>query len=127
MYLISFSDSDIMKETLCEPCSTENLRIQATNFCKTCEDPEALCDNCAKQHTKQKYCKNHEMCKDMEKFRNREPTLWYFIILYIIYFLSTIVKNFTQLFSYLRVTFKLRRNLQKMDSCTIHFTENIGC
>lgn len=56
---------------LCEPCSSENLQVQATHFCKTCEDPELLCDTCAKHHAKQKAYKHHEFSNDIGEFQKR--------------------------------------------------------
>lgn len=56
------------KEVECDPCFIENIHVKATHFCKTCVDPEPLCEECAKQHTRQKTCRNHELCKDVEEF-----------------------------------------------------------
>lgn len=56
---------------LCEPCTSENLQVQATHFCQTCDDPEPLCDTCASHHTKQKLGKNHKLSKKIEDFTKR--------------------------------------------------------
>lgn len=56
---------------LCEPCTSENLQVQATHICKTCEDPELLCETCAQHHTKQKPFRDHELSKDIEYFQKR--------------------------------------------------------
>lgn len=61
-------DTQIKRETLCIPCLDDSLDVKATHFCKTCEDPEPLCESCAKQHTRQKMAKNHEICSDIAKF-----------------------------------------------------------
>lgn len=61
----------IVKHIFCEPCSTENNDVVATFFCKTCDDPEPLCNACAKQHTKQKLSKNHELCANLKEFQKR--------------------------------------------------------
>lgn len=56
------------RERECGPCSFENIHFKATHFCKTCDDPEPLCETCAKQHTRQKICRDHEICKDIRAF-----------------------------------------------------------
>ena len=58
-------------EVLCDPCLSGDERTAATGFCKTCEDPEPLCDGCAKQHTRQKATKNHEINNDLTQFNNQ--------------------------------------------------------
>lgn len=73
-------DTDTEKQIACEPCSTEDTQVPATHFCKTCDDPEPLCETCAKHHTKQKQSRNHEICRDMREYRINEqnercPTL----------------------------------------------------
>lgn len=73
-------DTDTGKQIVCEPCSTEDTQVPATHFCKTCDDPEPLCETCAKHHTKQKQSRNHEICRDMREYRINEqneicPTL----------------------------------------------------
>lgn len=65
---------------LCEPCSTDNVQIEATRFCKTCDDPEPVCETCAKHHLRQKLSKDHEMCININEFRNREPKERYLVI-----------------------------------------------
>uniref|UniRef100_A0A8W8JDE2 B box-type domain-containing protein n=1 Tax=Magallana gigas TaxID=29159 RepID=A0A8W8JDE2_MAGGI len=62
------SKKEIDEKELCEPCSSENLSIQATNFCQTCDDPELLCEFCAKHHTKQKPFKDHKLSNDIGDF-----------------------------------------------------------
>lgn len=55
------------KVKFCEPCLRKNLRKKRTHFCKTCEVPEALCKDCAQQHTREKLSRYHEVCKDTGK------------------------------------------------------------
>ena len=52
-------------EILCDPCLSGDIRSTATKFCKTCEDPEPLCDGCAQQHKRQKATKHHQMSNDL--------------------------------------------------------------
>lgn len=61
----------------CDPCFIENIHVKATHFCKTCDDPEPLCDECAKQHTRQKICRDHEMCKNLLEFLRFRSKNWY--------------------------------------------------
>lgn len=69
IFLLWFSENNQHeKEVDCDPCSIENINVKATHFCKTCADPEPLCDKCAKQHTRQKICRDHKMCKDVREF-----------------------------------------------------------
>lgn len=56
------------EEIGCIPCSLVNLHVKATQFCKTCKDPELLCGNCAKHRILQKITRNHEMCEDILQF-----------------------------------------------------------
>lgn len=54
-YFIGFAHITVRKnideKTLCEPCSSENLSVQATHLGKMCADPGLLCKSCAKLHT----------------------------------------------------------------------------
>lgn len=52
----------------CNPCSNDLIMSNATHFCKTCEDPEPLCESCAVQHTRQKIAKDHDICDNMANF-----------------------------------------------------------
>lgn len=57
---------------ICEPCLSDNLKVQATYFCKTCDDPELLCEACAKYHSKNsKLFKEHELSKIIKDLRKR--------------------------------------------------------
>lgn len=60
-------------ENECYPCSRDSLKIKATSFCKTCDDPEPLCEACAKQHTRQKIAKDHEISRNMAELSKRHP------------------------------------------------------
>lgn len=60
--------AQVEKDILIIPCADDDLEVKATHFCKTCEDPEPLCESCAKQHTRQKIAKNHEISADMATF-----------------------------------------------------------
>lgn len=60
-----------MNEILCVPCSSEKKQVLADFFCKTCDDPEPLCEDCAYQHAKQKLSRNHELCDDLKEMPER--------------------------------------------------------
>lgn len=66
--IFSSSKNEKQMELVCNPCFNENITVAATHFCKTCQDPEPFCDMCAKQHTRQKIFREHELCKDMRDF-----------------------------------------------------------
>lgn len=66
-----FSKNGTVQEMLCEPCMAECLEIPATFFCKTCEDPEPLCDTCAKHHRKHKLSSNYVLCRGIKAFGKR--------------------------------------------------------
>lgn len=66
------------KNILCSPCSNDNVDVKATHFCKTCKDPEPLCESCAKQHTRQKLARNHDVCADITDFSTLQPNDGYF-------------------------------------------------
>lgn len=70
----------------CDPCSNEGTKGKATHICKTCEDPEPLCETCAKQHTRQKAFRDHELsgiiCEIPKHPSNKGyKMLWKFVIL----------------------------------------------
>ena len=52
----------------CKPCSRDDITAEATKCCKTCKDPEPLCDVCAQRHTLRKGNKQHEMTDDLQQF-----------------------------------------------------------
>lgn len=59
-------------EVLCESCLFGNLNIRATHFCKTCEDPEPLCNSCAQLHIRHKLCRDHEICDVIEELLDKK-------------------------------------------------------
>ena len=61
-------------EILCDPCLYENVQIAGTKFCKTCQDPEPLCDGCAQQHTRQKSFRHHEISNELKQLATVEKT-----------------------------------------------------
>lgn len=63
-----FRENSEKKKVVCNPCSNDSKEVQATHFCKTCEDPEPLCEMCAKQHTRHKLSKDHKICADIEEY-----------------------------------------------------------
>lgn len=64
-------------EKYCGPCCDENKQITATHFCKTCEDPEPLCEACAKQHNRHKISKDHELSDKIEEYPQSKSNVWY--------------------------------------------------
>lgn len=51
-----------------DPCSYGNIIVRATHFCKTCEDPEPLCESCAAQHGRHKISRHHKICENIGEF-----------------------------------------------------------
>lgn len=76
-------------EVWCESCRFGDLNTKATHFCKTCEDLEPLCENCAQQHVRHKLCRGHEICNGIEEFLDMKEALdkkyvfFNFIFLYV--------------------------------------------
>lgn len=73
-YINNDGKDESAKQIFCEICTTDALPVQATHFCKTCEDPDPLCENCVHRHLKEMLSKNHEICcfiKDFRKSRNK--------------------------------------------------------
>lgn len=62
-----FSEDIPKKEIFCYPCGYGDIQTRATHFCKTCDVPEPLCQDCAQQHTRQKLSRGHELCNEMKK------------------------------------------------------------
>lgn len=52
-----------------------NIQTIATRFCKSCEEPEPMCEVCASHHSRQKATKDHEICDDMGQFSISKKTL----------------------------------------------------
>lgn len=78
---ICFSKYQEAKKLKCEPCYTEDILVLATHFCKTCDDPEPLCETCAKHHTKQRLYRNHQISEDIREFQNIKQKTWYLFFL----------------------------------------------
>lgn len=62
------ADQTDQEDILCDPCLCEDKKTKAAHYCKTCDVPEPLCNECAKQHTRQKLGRNHELCDDIRDF-----------------------------------------------------------
>lgn len=52
----------------CNPCFYGNIIVRATHFCRTCEDPEPLCENCSTQHVRHKISRHHQICENIKEF-----------------------------------------------------------
>lgn len=78
-------------KTLCDPCSNEDIHVPATHFCKTCDDPEPLCESCAKHHIRQKICRNHQICENIQEFMQKDQKFWY------LFMFSIMNRQFTSL------------------------------
>lgn len=103
----SFSQgTQIEKDLLCTPCADDDLEVKATHFCKTCEDPEPLCESCAKQHSRQKIAKNHEISADMATFHTPQQVSRYTCELLTIFIFNS-SKSIS--FSCMLPTFKYQR------------------
>lgn len=50
-------------------------KIKAAQYCKTCDEPDPLCNDCAKHHIRQKASRNHELCNDIEIFQIHQKGL----------------------------------------------------
>ena len=61
----------------CMPCLRDTITAEATKCCKTCKDPEPLCDDCADRHTRMEANKGHEMTDDLQLFPNMGKTFEY--------------------------------------------------
>lgn len=61
-------DSQQKEDILCNLCLNNNKKVIATHYCKTCAGPEPLCEQCAKQHARQKACKDHKLSGNIRKF-----------------------------------------------------------
>lgn len=56
----------------CGPCLYVDKKTKATRYCKTCDDSEPLCNDCAKQHTRQKFSRDHELGDDIRTFYDNQ-------------------------------------------------------
>ena len=59
------------KQILCEQCLLDDTKTEATRFCKSCKDPEPMCETCAKLHIRQKNSRDHELCQDLQKMSKK--------------------------------------------------------
>lgn len=87
------------KEIQCAPCLRKNTQVRATQFCKTCNNSEPLCDVCSQHHTSQNGHENHELSEDYEECNSPEETglaKTYF------FWFSYILSFFSWLFSWLK-------------------------
>lgn len=62
---------------MCNPCFIDNRQLSATHFCKTCVDPEPLCETCAKEHIRQQMSRYHEICENIRNFPVFKPQIKY--------------------------------------------------
>lgn len=79
--LLTFRFSvDLQQEenVVCDQCLNDDKKVTATYFCKTCEDPEPLCELCAKQHTRQKAFRDHSLNGNMHEFQTHHSMKRYF-------------------------------------------------
>lgn len=63
------------QEIFCDPCLYGDIKIKATHYCKTCDVPEPLCHDCAKQHTRQKSSRDHKLGDDIGKFYEKDSNV----------------------------------------------------
>lgn len=66
------ADEPNQEDMFCDPCLYADIKIKATHYCKTCDDPEPLCNDCARQHTRQKLSRHHEICDNIGEFDNNK-------------------------------------------------------
>lgn len=50
------------------------MSTEADRFCKSCQDPEPMCETCAKEHTRHKASRDHEICLDLVQFLKIKDT-----------------------------------------------------
>lgn len=62
------------KALKCTTCAIDKKNNDATSFCLKCQDPEPMCDRCARRHVRKRTRKNqdHEICRDLHKFGTQE-------------------------------------------------------
>lgn len=69
--IIYREEHESAKEILCEQCLLDDTKTEATRFCKSCKDPEPMCETCAKLHIRQKNSRDHELCQDLQKMSKK--------------------------------------------------------
>lgn len=84
--LIYFSAEQKTQKIVCVPCTFKKLRNEATRFCKTCEDPEPMCETCAEHHTLQQISRNHELSADIQELFSRFDQLCVYVIDWYLFF-----------------------------------------
>lgn len=72
LFLIFSAKQRDQKDILCGPCLYVDIKTKATRYCKTCDDSEPLCNDCAKQHTRQKSSRDHELGDDIRTFYDNQ-------------------------------------------------------
>lgn len=91
-------------DILCQPCLSGQIQTLAKIFCKTCEDPEPMCDVCGNMHLRMKATKHHELSNDLRQYPFQEKTsemLWVLQLIFkflkensfAIYFISLRLQN----------------------------------
>lgn len=60
------------KDQHCNPCSYGDIIVRATHFCRTCENPEPLCENCSTQHVRQRKSRHHQICENIKEIPNED-------------------------------------------------------
>ena len=64
-----------VKDVFCDPCLCGNIKTIAKKFCKTCDEPEPMCEACAQLHTRQKATRHHEIDSDLHKLYIRDEKI----------------------------------------------------
>lgn len=68
-YHLCFSSEENKAERVpCSLCHRDTITSEATKWCKTCKDPEPLCDHCAQRHTLMEANEGHQMAVDLQQF-----------------------------------------------------------
>ena len=68
IFFINRNKAQSQIQIACKPCFRDTINAEATKCCKTCENPEPLCERCAKRHTLMKGNSEHEMTTDFHQF-----------------------------------------------------------
>lgn len=75
MLIIFSADQTKQKDIFCTQCLFENIKTKAVQYCENCDEPEPLCNDCAKHNIRQKTSRNHELCNDIEIFQIHQKGL----------------------------------------------------
>ncbi|XP_061176106.1 uncharacterized protein LOC133185061 [Saccostrea echinata] len=65
----------IKEKTMCVPCLFDQAENAASALCLSCEDPEPMCDVCARCHIKQKDTRGHEIHSNMHTQLDKSSAL----------------------------------------------------